>query len=131
MKILKPIKENLNGIIRMKGIEMKRHHFSIVSNKTTEAIEKFGINTVNPVYLEFCPMAFDNKGGFWISKEKEIKNPYFGDKMLKCGEVKKTFDKKQLYENRRNKNRKFEMLWLCFNPQKRNFKVRRSKECRY
>jgi Cu(I)/Ag(I) efflux system membrane fusion protein len=38
-------------------------------------------------------MAFDNKGGFWISKEPEIKNPYFGDIMLKCGEVKKQFNK--------------------------------------
>ena len=93
MKLLKPIKENLNGIISMKGIEMKRSHFSIVSNKITETIEKFGIHTDKPVYLEFCPMAFDNKGGFWISKDKEIKNPYFGDKMLKCGEVKKQFNK--------------------------------------
>ena len=93
MKLLKPIQENLNGIINMKGIEMKRSHFSIVSNKTTTSIEKFGIHTDEPVYLEFCPMAFDNKGAFWVSKDKEIKNPYFGDKMLKCGEVKKQFDK--------------------------------------
>jgi len=92
MKLLKPIKENLNGIISMKGIEMKRSHFSIVSNKITEAIDKFGIHTDKPVYLEFCPMAFDNKGGFWISKDKKIRNPYFGDKMLKCGEVKKEFN---------------------------------------
>ena len=92
MKLLKPIKENLTGIISMKGIEMKRSHFSIVSDKTTEAIEIFGIHTDNPVYLEFCPMAFDNKGAFWISKDKEIKNPYYGDKMLKCGEVKKQFN---------------------------------------
>ena len=94
MKLQKPIKENLNGIISMKGIEMKRSHFSIVSNKITEAIEKFGINTDSPIYLEFCPMAFDNKGAFWISADKKIKNPYFGDKMMTCGEVKKVFNKK-------------------------------------
>ena len=93
MKLLKPIKDNLNGIIGMKGIEMKRSHFSIVSNKISEAIEAFGIHTDTPIYLEFCPMAFDDKGAFWISKDKEIKNPYFGDKMLKCGEVKKQFNK--------------------------------------
>ncbi len=94
MKLQKPIKANINGIISMKGIEMKRSHFSIVSNKVAEAIEKFGINSKSTVYLEFCPMAFDNKGAFWISKDKEIKNPYFGDKMLKCGEVKKVFNQK-------------------------------------
>jgi Cu(I)/Ag(I) efflux system membrane fusion protein len=90
MKLQKPIKDNLNGIIQMKGIEMKRSHFSIVSDKLTEAIKVFGVHkgeTAN-LYLEFCPMAFDNKGAYWISNSKEIKNPYFGNAMLGCGEVK-------------------------------------------
>lgn len=89
MNLLKPIEDNLNGIINMKGIDMKRRHFSIVSNKLTEAVDRFGIANNKPVYLEYCPMAFDNKGAFWISENKEIRNPYFGDIMLKCGEVKR------------------------------------------
>ena len=101
MKLLKPIKDNINSIISMEGIEMKRSHFSIISNKIIDAIEIFGISTNNTFYLEYCSMAFDNKGGFWISKEPEIKNPYFGDIMLKCGEVKKQFNK-QKYENNKN-----------------------------
>ena len=88
MKIQKPLKENLNGIIQMKGIEMKRSHFSIVSDKLTEALKMFGVHTDKTVYLEFCPMANDNNGAYWVSLDKEIKNPYFGDKMLTCGEVK-------------------------------------------
>lgn len=36
-------------------------------------------------YVQHCPMAFDNQGGDWISKESAIRNPYFGDRMLKCG----------------------------------------------
>jgi hypothetical protein len=32
-------------------------------------------------------MAFNNKGAYWISSSKDILNPYFGDKMLKCGRV--------------------------------------------
>ncbi len=93
MKLQKPIKDNLKGIISMKGIEMKRSHFSIVSDNLSEAIENFGIDSkiAKTVYLEFCPMAFDNKGAFWLSDTKVIKNPYFGDKMPTCGEVKKTF----------------------------------------
>ena len=93
MSLLKPISDNVNGIISMKGIEMKRSHFSIVSNKLTEAIDMFGISSSSPVYLEFCPMAFDDKGAFWISNQKEIKNPYFGSMMLKCGEVKRDLKK--------------------------------------
>jgi Cu(I)/Ag(I) efflux system membrane fusion protein len=32
-------------------------------------------------------MADDNTGGDWLSLEKAIENPYFGDKMLTCGSV--------------------------------------------
>ena len=92
MKLQKPIKDNLNGIIQMKGIEMKRSHFSIVSDKLTEAIKVFGVHKgeTASLYLEFCPMAFNNEGAYWISESKEIKNPYFGDAMLSCGEVKES-----------------------------------------
>lgn len=40
------------------------------------------------LYQAFCPMAFDNAGANWLSASKEIFNPYFGSKMLHCGEVK-------------------------------------------
>ena len=39
------------------------------------------------IYKDYCPMALDG-GAYWLSSEKEIQNPYFGDKMLKCGSVK-------------------------------------------
>ncbi|MGM1057496.1 MAG: DUF3347 domain-containing protein [Bacteroidota bacterium] len=39
------------------------------------------------IYKQFCPMAFEGKGDFWYSNSKEIRNPYYGDKMLKCGSV--------------------------------------------
>ncbi len=38
-------------------------------------------------YLQECPMADHNSGGFWISMESEIINPYFGDEMLNCGGI--------------------------------------------
>ena len=41
-----------------------------------------------PIYIQHCPMANNNKGADWLSKEKEVKNPYFGSSMLSCGEVK-------------------------------------------
>lgn len=42
------------------------------------------------LYKQYCPMAFDGKGGSWLSASKEIRNPYYGDKMLKCGSVRDT-----------------------------------------
>ncbi|MBS7563494.1 DUF3347 domain-containing protein [Mucilaginibacter sp. Bleaf8] len=41
-----------------------------------------------PVYVQYCPMAGGGKGGYWLSAQKEVKNPYYGDDMLECGEVK-------------------------------------------
>lgn len=40
------------------------------------------------IYHDFCPMANENKGAFWLSKESVIRNPYFGNIMLNCGSVK-------------------------------------------
>lgn len=36
-----------------------------------------------PVYYQYCPM----KKAYWLSREKEIKNPYYGSSMLTCGKV--------------------------------------------
>lgn len=41
-------------------------------------------------YVAFCPMADNNNGGYWLTDENAIKNPYFGSKMLKCGKIKET-----------------------------------------
>jgi hypothetical protein len=38
-------------------------------------------------------MALDNEGADWLALEEQIRNPYFGDKMMKCGLVKKSFSK--------------------------------------
>lgn len=37
-------------------------------------------------YIEYCPM----KNAYWLSAEKEIKNPYYGNTMLTCGKVTET-----------------------------------------
>lgn len=39
------------------------------------------------LYVQYCPMADQNKGGFWLSTKEEIANPYFGAMMYRCGSV--------------------------------------------
>lgn len=39
------------------------------------------------LYRQFCPMAFNNRGAFWLSSNREIRNPYFGEQMMNCGRV--------------------------------------------
>ncbi|GAA4438651.1 hypothetical protein GCM10023188_34330 [Pontibacter saemangeumensis] len=43
------------------------------------------------LYYQHCPMALNNKGAYWLSANEEIQNPYFGDKMLKCGSTEEVY----------------------------------------
>lgn len=69
------------------SLEDQRKFFSTLSNEMTTLV-KGGKLSMGMIYLEYCPMANNNAGASWLSNEKEIRNPYFGDKMLKCGSVK-------------------------------------------
>ncbi|MEJ7645346.1 MAG: DUF3347 domain-containing protein [Chryseolinea sp.] len=68
-------------------IAAQRLGFSKLSNDLYKSIKAFGIGG-QTAYYEFCPMAFNNEGAYWLSTEEKIRNPYFGDEMLTCGEVK-------------------------------------------
>ena len=46
------------------------------------------------MYVQYCPMANSGKGSYWMASGKDIKNPYYGDEMLNCGEVKETITRK-------------------------------------
>ncbi|MDX5437955.1 MAG: DUF3347 domain-containing protein [Pontibacter sp.] len=45
------------------------------------------------LYYQHCPMALNNKGAYWLSTNKEIRNPYFGDAMMTCGSTKEVVNK--------------------------------------
>jgi hypothetical protein len=70
------------------NLARQREIFSRLSAELRPLLEK-GISAGN-IHILHCPMAFDDKGAEWISDSKEILNPYFGDKMLRCGEVRET-----------------------------------------
>lgn len=71
------------------ALAKQRSAFSELSNAMTEWVKQQEISD-GEVYLEYCPMANSNKGGYWLSNESEIKNPYFGKMMLSCGKVAET-----------------------------------------
>jgi Cu(I)/Ag(I) efflux system membrane fusion protein len=72
-------------ITTLNDVEMQRQQFDFLSNAMINSITAFG--TKNELFVQFCPMAFDNKGADWISDIAEVQNPFFGDKMMKCGLV--------------------------------------------
>tara|TARA_R110002074_G_scaffold61561_1_gene148726 strand:+ start:2731 stop:3363 length:633 start_codon:yes stop_codon:yes gene_type:complete len=66
-------------------MEHQREHFKILSKDVTDMVAITG--TANTLYEQFCPM-YDG-GSAWLSRSKEILNPYYGSKMLNCGKVQK------------------------------------------
>lgn len=67
-------------------IEHQREHFDMLSKDIYDLVKTFGAGQT--LYQDFCPMYNDKKGASWLSETKEIKNPYMGKKMSRCGMVK-------------------------------------------
>jgi len=71
------------------NIDTQRTLFAALSTDFIKSVKAAGLSS-GEVYVEYCAMALDDQGASWLSNQKEIKNPYFGESMLTCGEVKET-----------------------------------------
>ncbi|WP_291728306.1 efflux RND transporter periplasmic adaptor subunit [Bernardetia sp.] len=80
------INNQLEHFTHLENIEKARQKFQGISEAMV-AMSKSFEPLENVIYVQFCPMADNNKGANWLSQEKNIKNPYFGKAMLTCGEV--------------------------------------------
>jgi Cu(I)/Ag(I) efflux system membrane fusion protein len=87
MNYMDGMETSLETMKSSSDLEMQREAFSDLSDNLYKSIKAYGLGGTT-AYYEFCPMAFDNEGGYWLSDAKEIRNPYFGDKMMSCGSVK-------------------------------------------
>lgn len=81
--------EALVKLAASNDIDTARSYFKPLSTQMVALAEVFGPFDVT-VYVQNCPMADNNNGADWLSLEEKILNPYFGDKMLKCGSVTET-----------------------------------------
>lgn len=83
------IRLQLTNIIsnKDKSCEPQRIYFKYLSDNIYKLIKAYGITNTR-LYSYFCPMAMNGKGGaWWLSNSRKVKNPYFGSKMLTCGEL--------------------------------------------
>ncbi len=92
MASAKVLAESLNRIKVSKDIEQQRLAYADFNDALYGAIKMFGI-VGETIYYQFCPMARKGEGAYWLSAIKEIKNPYYGDAMLGCGETKEIINK--------------------------------------
>ncbi len=77
---------SLKDIQAGSDIEAQRTAFSTLSDNLYQSVKAFGLSG-EEVYYTYCPMAFNDQGGYWLSDKESVSNPYFGDKMLRCGVV--------------------------------------------
>lgn len=76
-----------NKLVELTDVEEQRQQFVFISDALIATIKAFG-TIGEDLFIQYCPMAIGNQGANWIAAEQQILNPYFGDKMLKCGTVK-------------------------------------------
>lgn len=74
----------LEAIAAKTNLNNQRSHFVLLNEHLVALVSAFS-TLENTLYVQQCPMANNNQGAVWLSIEKDIRNPYFGAAMLKCG----------------------------------------------
>ncbi len=81
---LEVIKRSTAIIAGASEVGAQRESLEPLSEAVFALTKAFGASD-QTLYYQHCPMALNNAGGYWVSNESEIRNPYFGESMLKCG----------------------------------------------
>ncbi len=89
MQGLDNLSAGTDKVLGARNIETLRQGFERLSTGMAGAIERLGVDIKGPVFELFCPMAFNDKGATWLQQDQDIRNPYFGAEMFKCGEVRR------------------------------------------
>jgi len=93
MEIAADAKEHAEHIGDNVGnIEHQREHLVSLSEDLNDLVKLFG--APQTLYQDHCPMFNGGKGAIWFSETKEIKNPYYGSKMMDCGSIQATIEVK-------------------------------------
>jgi hypothetical protein len=85
------ISSEAKALVAEPNLENKRKSFQMISDQLYDLMRTVRYDR-QIVYHTFCPMAFNDQGAYWLDRTSDIKNPYFGAKMLTCGEVKDSLD---------------------------------------
>ena len=83
--LLMKLSDDLKSIKETDNAKQQRIAFEKVSYKIESYLSDKIASGV--IFKQYCPMAFDGKGAYWLSNSEEVRNPYYGDVMLKCGVV--------------------------------------------
>ena len=77
----------LKRILESVDLDEIRTETSNVSDSMYAMVKAYGANSAE-IYYNYCPMARNSQGAYWLSEIKEIENPYMGQMMPRCGSTK-------------------------------------------
>ena len=80
------IKASVDALHKAGELEEQREEFISLSEEMIKTLVAFGLNNQS-IFVDYCPMANSDEGAYWLSDIEIIRNPYFGDAMLTCGEI--------------------------------------------
>ena len=92
MKNMKKLSYDATHISEVAELDHDREHFTSLSKNMYAVVKEFPTSTA--VFYQFCPMANESKGAYWLSEQDKIHNPYYGDKMNGCSSNKETIQVK-------------------------------------
>ena len=78
------------AIAAASDVEAQRQHLEHLAEPVFSLAKAFDA-AGQTLYYQHCPMALNDKGAYWLSANEEIQNPYFGEKMLKCGSTQEVY----------------------------------------
>jgi len=88
---LAEVKQSAERIAGAANIKGQRAHLELLSEATFALTKAFGAST-QKLFYQYCPMANNNQGAYWLSATQEIRNPYYGQSMLSCGSTEEVYN---------------------------------------
>jgi hypothetical protein len=85
------IKQSATRMAGAANVKEQRAHLELLSEATFALTKAFGATT-QKLFYQYCPMANNNKGAYWLSATQEIRNPYYGQGMLSCGSTEEVYN---------------------------------------
>lgn len=81
----------LHDMLAAESIDaLRKPYFEMLSNAMISAVKASPSSYEEDLYVMNCPMVYGDRGADWLQSSEQLRNPYFGAMMLKCGEVKET-----------------------------------------
>ena len=84
-----PLPDLIHKMLAAESLDaMRKPHFETLSKAMISAAKTHPAAVEGELLIMHCPMVHKDRGADWLQSSEPLLNPYFGAKMLKCGNVK-------------------------------------------